>query len=205
MSALASLYQAERERIAALRGTKNAGDYASPVFGEGPDKPMLMLIGEAPGREEAESGRPFVGKAGKQLDEMLSLAGIARERVFVTNAVKFRPMKLKARSVSNRTPLRGEVEVALPLLNAEIALVAPRFIATLGNTPLGAVMKLCGMKPPAVGEAHGRAMLIEIGGEGYTLFPLYHPASGIYDRSLVPIMKDDLARLGALIREANVI
>ena len=93
--ALRLLYDAERARLSGL-STQNNGDYLNPVFGEGPLTPHLMLIGEAPGREEAAAGHPFVGKAGRQLNELLELAGIARGDVFVTNAVKFRPIKRAA-------------------------------------------------------------------------------------------------------------
>jgi DNA polymerase len=203
MSALDALYAAERERLAALENPSRAGDYAHPVFGQGPENPALMLIGEAPGREEAQTGTPFVGKAGRQLDEMLELAGIDRRNVFVTNAVKFRPVNIKLRGISNRTPQRSEVLASLPLLRAEIALVSPRFIATLGNTPLYATSALGGSKPPVVGDVHGQAQTVAIDAARYALFPLYHPASGIYNRELIPIMKEDLVRLGALVREAN--
>ena len=203
MSALASLYGAERARLLALDPAARAGDYAHPVFGEGPMMPLLMLIGEAPGREEAACGRPFVGKAGRELDGMLVLAGIEREKVFVTNAVKFRPMAVKPKSVSNRTPAKEEVFGALPLLKAEIEAVCPRFIATLGNTPLIALAKLSSAAPPTIGEAHGKAATLAIAGKERLLFPLYHPASGIYNRALVQTMKDDLMRLGALVREVN--
>jgi DNA polymerase len=182
MNALEALYAAERERIAALAGESLTGDYANPVFGEGEPNSPVMLIGEAPGREEAQLGHPFVGKAGKQLDALLVYAGIARSSVFVTNAVKFRPTWVKPKSVSNRTPSRAEALAALPVLRSEIALVAPRLIATLGNTPLASVARLCGARLPSIGEAHGRPAFICIEGIRYTLFPLYHPASGIYDR-----------------------
>ena len=94
---LEELYSAERGRLSALI-EKNDGDYASPVFGEGPYSPKLMLIGEAPGREEAEAGRPFVGKAGRQLNELLNKASINRQDVFVTNAVKFRPVRRREKA-----------------------------------------------------------------------------------------------------------
>ncbi len=203
MSVFDVLYAAERERLAALENPARAGDYAHPVFGRGPKNPALMLIGEAPGREEAQTGTPFVGKAGKQLDELLELAGIDRRDVFVTNAVKFRPVHIKPRGASNRTPQRSEVLASLPLLGAEIALAAPRFIATLGNTPLFAIAALSGLKPTVVGTVHGQPQTVAINAARYTLFPLYHPASGIYNRELIRIMKEDLLRLGAFVREAN--
>lgn len=203
MSACDALYEVERARLLTLACGAHSGDYDHPVFGEGPASPTLMLIGEAPGREESLSGHPFVGKAGHQLDEMLMLAGIERNAVFVTNAVKFRPTKVKTKSVSNRTPSRHEVLASLPLLEAEVAMIAPAFIATLGNTPLTAIFQLAQTRPPVVGEAHGRLLPIKISGREYALFPLYHPASGIYNRALVTIMKEDLARLGALIKETS--
>ena len=203
MSPLDALYAAERERIGLSVARVMQGDYENPVFGQGPKAPDLMLIGEAPGREEAETGHPFVGKAGKQLDALLALAGIDRTAVFVTNAVKFRPVSAKPDSVSNRTPQRTEVLASLPLLRAEIGIVRPRFIATLGNTPLFALSVLCGVSPPIIGNAHGQLHDIEIDAARYALFPLYHPASGIYNRELIPIMKEDLVRLGALVSEVN--
>lgn len=202
MSALEALCEAERARLKRLEGER-AGDCAHPVFGAGKLGSALMLIGEAPGREEAECGRPFVGKAGRQLDALLALAGIERSEAFVTNAVKFRPTRVKPGSVANRTPTRSEILEALPLLGAEIALVAPQVIATLGNTPLASVAWLCGKKLPPVGGAHGKPAPVEIAGRNYVLFPLYHPASGIYDRGLVEVMERDALSLGALLREVN--
>ena len=198
---LKEAYSMEAARIAALSSERLTGDYSSPVFGEGPLGARLMFIGEAPGREEAAAGKPFVGKAGKQLDSMLSLAGIAREEAFVTNSVKFRPTKAGLRSVSNRTPAPGEVKASLPLLRLELKRVSPRFIATLGNTPLRALFALAGEKPPSIGAVHGQKYDIIIDGQGFALFPLYHPASGIYDRSLIKEMETDLMRLATLLKE----
>ena len=96
---LVELYEKERLRIAETADGR--GDYSHPVFGEGPVNPLVMLIGEAPGGDEAKQGRPFVGKAGKQLDALLSGAGIDRSRVYITNTVKFRPVNVKPKSVSN--------------------------------------------------------------------------------------------------------
>lgn len=193
---LNALYAAEAERIAGLMFSMDA---AHPVFGEGPERAPLMLIGEAPGREEAAAGRPFIGKAGRQLDSMLRLAGLERSDIFVTNAVKYRPVNVKPKSVSNRTPSRRELDASLPCLMHEIELVRPVTIATLGNSPLYAVARLAGLMPLTVGACHGEAQSVIIEGNGYTLFPLYHPASGIYNRSLIAVMEADISRLGALL------
>ncbi len=180
---------------------EKTGDHAHPVFGEGAIGARLMLIGEAPGGEEAKCGKPFVGMAGKQLDSMLQQAGIVREEVFVTNAVKYRPTNVKPKSISNRTPTGKEVEAGSSLLLREIELVSPCIIATLGNTPLNAVLKLSGKAAMTVGEAHGKALKVGINGNEYTLFALYHPASVIYNRSLKPVLEQDIYELGLILRE----
>ena len=196
---LEELYLAERRRIASIADDR--GDYANPVFGEGPYEPSVLLIGEAPGREEAEMGRPFVGKAGKQLDELLSGAGIDRGAVYVTNAVKFRPVNRKPRSVSNRTPSGAELKAGLPLLRAELMLLRPAVVVTLGNTPLKAVCAIGGLDRLTVGEAHGRPAQILLNGCKCTLIPQYHPASVIYNRALMDVLTEDIARLGRYIKD----
>lgn len=201
---LTKQYEHERARLEALsKNAKHAGDYLNPVFGQGPSNPLLMLIGEAPGGEEAKKGMPFVGKAGKQLDELLHIAKINRAAVFVSNAVKFRPMKVKEKSVFNRTPTAQEVNASLPLLAEEIRILCPRVIATLGNTPLKAVLTLGAEATKTIGEAHGRVLTLCIDGAKMALFPLYHPASAIYNRALLPTLQADLVALGEYIGNAN--
>lgn len=195
---LAELYEKERLRIAAAEDGR--GDYSHPVFGEGPADPLAVLIGEAPGGEEAKQGRPFVGKAGRQLDALLSGAGIDRSRVYVTNAVKFRPVKVKPKSVSNRTPTGAELKAGLPLLKSELCLLSPRIIVTLGNTPLKAVLTLAGEQIRTVGELHGKSIAVTIEGREMLLSPQYHPASVIYNRALADTLAADIGRLGEMIR-----
>ena len=163
--------------------------------------PVMMLLGEAPGGEEAKRSRPFVGKAGKQLDELLQKAGIVRSLVFVSNTVKYRPVKIKSGRASNRTPTAKEVRAALPVLQSEIALVGPRVIVTLGNTPLNAICACCGMEKMTVGEVHGRPVEICLDGAQLWLFPLYHPASLIYNRALTEVMKADLSNLYTFLQD----
>lgn len=195
---LVELYEKERLRIAETADGR--GDYSHPVFGEGPVNPLVMLIGEAPGGDEAKQGRPFVGKAGKQLDALLSGAGIDRSRVYITNTVKFRPVNVKPKSVSNRTPTGAELKAGLPLLKSELCLLSPRIIVTLGNTPLKAVLTLAGERIRTVGELHGRSISVTIEGKGMLLSPQYHPASVIYNRALADTLAEDIGRLGEIIR-----
>lgn len=170
------------------------------VFGEGPLHPKLMLIGEAPGEQETLMGRPFVGKAGKNLDHFLELAGMRREEIYISNAVKIRPTKTgKTGRISNRPPTKEEIALFRPWLLREIDLVAPQVIATLGNVPLYAVT---GDRRLTIGEAHGRVM--EAGETGRRLFALYHPASLIYNRALEPVYEQDVRALAAWIaRDAH--
>ena len=164
------------------------------VFGEGPKNPVLMLIGEAPGEQESLQGRPFVGKAGKNLDRFLELAGLRREDIYISNAVKYRPTRTgKTGRLSNRPPTREEVALFRPWLLREIAEVAPRAIATLGNTPLQA---LAGSRT-TIGAVHGQWVSAQ---EGIELFALYHPASLIYNRSLEPVYEADVRALAQALR-----
>lgn len=197
---LMEAYAAEARRLLALAESSTlGGDYAHPVFGEGAVPAFSMLIGEAPGKEEAASGHPFVGKAGKQLNALLCNAGIQRETLFVTNAVKYRPVVRGPRSTRNRTPANREVGEALPLLEREIALVGPKLLVTLGNTPLKAVLQLFGMPEQTVGMLHGTLLSLEKNGEPILLFPLYHPASGIYNPANIPVMEADVKKLAVTV------
>ena len=160
------------------------------VFGEGPLSPRLMLIGEAPGEQESLQGRPFVGKAGKNLDRFLELAGLRREEIYISNAVKFRPTKTGASGrVSNRPPTRDEIALFRPWLLREISEVKPGLLVTLGNVPLKAVTN----SRMTIGAAHGRMMTA--GETGLPLFALYHPASLLYNRSLTSAYEQDVRAL----------
>lgn len=196
---LNELYDAERARLLALCNMDMpCGAYDLPVFGQGPERPFLVLIGEAPGAEETKQSRPFVGKAGRQLDELLEHAGIPRDEVYITNVVKFRPMVKGERTVRNRTPVREEIDASLPLLREELLILRPQCVATLGNVPLSALLSLCGLDRQVIGEAHGQALRVTLLDWETALFPLYHPASAIYNRSLLPVCREDAGRLGEL-------
>ncbi len=176
---IAELYEGERKIL---------------VHGEGAPDARVMLVGEAPGEQETLQGRPFVGKAGKNLNEFLELAGLRREELYVTNAVKFRPTKLSAAGrIVNRPPTREEVQLFLPWLRREIELVRPGVIVTLGNVPLRA---LTGPKT-VIGDAHGAFREVE----GLRLYPMYHPASLIYNPSLREVYAQDVRRLADCLRK----
>jgi len=200
--ALEEAYTQERTRLFSLAGCDTPqGEYHNPVFGEGKPGAAIMLIGEAPGAEETKLGHPFVGKAGKQLDALFCKFGVMRVDAYITNVVKYRPVVRSEKSTRNRTPQPAEVKAALPLLKIEILHLSPKLILTLGNTPLKAVFALAGVKPPVIGAAHGKPHVIVIEGETFTLIPLYHPASGIYNRSLVDVMEQDAAFVGSVVQQ----
>ncbi len=186
-----------KEELRALIAGVMPGRENTLVFGEGPRMPKLMLIGEAPGEQESLQGRPFVGKAGKNLDHFLELAGLKREEIFISNVVKYRPTKTgKTGRISNRPPTREEVALFTPWLLREIELVSPEMIATLGNVPLKALTDA----KATIGEMHGR--IIEKNQADRPLFPLYHPASLIYNRSLTDVYETDVLALSRLIRRS---
>lgn len=171
------------------------------VFGEGNARASLLVIGEAPGREEVIKGRPFVGKAGKNLDGFLQAVNLAREDIYITNVCKFRPHKISGRgTVSNRPPTKEEIGQASGFLREEIALITPQTIVTLGNTPLRAVLNDFSA---TIGAYHGRARKCKLDGKQYTLFALYHPASIIYNPAVKEIYGADLKALGAYLENAN--
>lgn len=132
------------------------------VFGEGNPNADLMLIGEAPGETEDQTGRPFVGKAGQLLTQILASVGIGREEVYITNVVKCRPP-------GNRVPTRAEMEACWDWLAAQIALVNPLLIVTLGNTP---TQRLLGTSQ-GITQLRGR---FHVWKGGIEVFPMFHPS-----------------------------
>lgn len=168
------------------------------VFGCGSQEPKLLLVGEAPGREEVKLSRPFSGAAGKYLDEFLNLAGIEREAIYITNAIKYRLSKANPKTgrLSNRPAAKAEIVSSRSYLVKEIETICPKCIVTLGNVPLRAVT---GSFQLNVGGRHGKVSSEKIGGYDCLLFPLYHPASVIYNGSLKQICEEDMLKLRELL------
>lgn len=163
------------------------------VLGHGNLNSSIMLIGEAPGAKEVELGEPFVGQAGKHLDEFLQVLELEKEDIYITNSVKYRPTKMSPKTgrLSNRTPTSKEIEDFRQFLIEEIDIIQPKIIVTLGNTSLKALLD----KGTKIGEVHGRLISADIGASTYKLFPLYHPAAVIYNRSLKDVYLSDLQNL----------
>ena len=163
------------------------------VHGSGNCSAEILLIGEASGGEEERLQKPFVGKAGKNLNFFLETIGIEREDIYITNVVKFRPTRLSAKTnnLINRTPNKEEIEFFKVFLKEEIEIVNPRYVVTLGNVALNAIVE----KKCRIGDFHGQ--LIATG--KYNVYPLYHPASIIYNRALSDIYLQDLINFKELL------
>ena len=146
------------------------------VPGAGPVPARVMLVGEAPGREEDLSGKPFVGRGGRLLDQALQQAGLDRSEVFITSVIKCRPP-------NNRKPLKMEVASCLPYLQAQIDIVQPRVVCLLGNTAAAALLGRQGIK----------ALRGRIWQERFVV--TYHPAAVLRNRNLMAEFVSDLERL----------
>jgi uracil-DNA glycosylase family 4 len=158
------------------------------VFGAGNADADLMFVGEAPGAREDEQGIPFVGAAGKLLDELLAEVGLARGDVFIANVLKCRPP-------GNRDPLPAEIDNCQEYLMRQVELIEPRVICTLGNFST----KLLRADPTGISRLHGQAETRVIGRRAVRLYPLFHPAAALYTRSLLDTLRADFARLPELL------
>ena len=164
----------------------------NPVFGEGPENADVMLIGEAPGRNEDETGRPFVGKAGRLLNDLLNEAGLSRNSVYITNIVKCRPP-------GNRDPMPFEIEMCSPYLDLQISIIKPRIIITLGRFSMSFIQRKFGLKEMPISKVHGMHFKIDtLFYHGYFV-PMYHPAAGLYRGNIKEIMFKDWRTLKALL------
>jgi uracil-DNA glycosylase len=156
------------------------------VPGEGPATADIMFIGEGPGFYENEQGRPFVGAAGKFLDELLAKIGMDRSKVFITNVVKCRPP-------GNRDPQADELEACRPYLERQIAAINPKVIVTLGRFSMNHFL------PNAkISSIHGQAKIVN----GRQVVAMYHPAAALHQQSLRPVIEQDFMRLPDLIAKA---
>ncbi|HDS59843.1 MAG TPA: uracil-DNA glycosylase [Thermoplasmatales archaeon] len=159
------------------------------VPGDGQSGATIMLVGEAPGREEDRQGRPFVGKAGRILDEALHAAALKREELYITNVVKCRPP-------GNRNPRQEEVEACLPYLESQINLIRPRILCTLGRVATEEIFPRYGLQPVPLARIHGTAY--EVRDTPGVIVPVYHPAATIYNPALAEVFMADIKKIARL-------
>jgi len=158
------------------------------VFGAGNADADLMFVGEAPGANEDKLGVPFVGRAGQLLETLLGEIGLAREDVFIANTLKCRPP-------GNRDPLPVELDNCREYLLAQLDLIEPKIVCTLGNF----ATKLLRDDPTGITRLHGQVEIRTIGDRTVRLYPLLHPAAALYTRSNVEVLRADFARIPELL------
>ena len=157
------------------------------VPGEGPEPAEIMFIGEAPGFHEDRQGRPFVGPAGQFLEELLGLVGLRRDQVYIGNVVKCRPP-------NNRDPLPTEIAACKHWLDAQIRLVNPQIIVTLGRYSMARWFP-----GQSISKVHGRP----VERDGVLIFPMYHPAAALHQNSLRAAIEEDMRKLPDLLEKVG--
>ena len=183
MSALIELYQ-EIERCQDCELGKHR---TRVVPGEGPEKTNLLFIGEAPGWHEDQQGRPFVGPAGKYLEELLASIGLKREQVYIANVIKCRPP-------SNRDPLPGEVQACSKWLTRQIELIHPKMIVTLGRYSMAKYFL-----NQSISQVHGKARKQD----NVICYAMYHPAAALHQGSLRKIIEVDMLKIPQILAQAE--
>ncbi len=169
-----------KDEVVAIKGSALAQERIKnkvyPVIGEGSHFAKIMFVGEAPGKNEAETGKPFCGASGRILDELLASINLPRQSVYVTNIVKDRP-------TNNRDPLPDEIELYGPFLDRQIDIIQPKVIATLGRFSMVYIMKKFGLDFDLgpISQLHGKKFEANTSYGKVTVVPLYHPAVALYN------------------------
>ena len=161
------------------------------VMGDGNPDADIVLIGEAPGKKEDEQGVPFVGAAGKFLNEMLASAGMNREDVYITNIVKYRPP-------NNRDPLPEEKKAFWPYLLKQLQIIEPKIVVTLGRHSMEYFLP-----GQYISKIHGQPKRIQLGDHEIVIVPLYHPAAALYNGSMRQTLIDDFMRMPEIIAQIS--
>ena len=187
MAAATDLH-AYRDQVADCTRCALAAGRTQVVFGSGDPCADLMFVGEAPGFHEDKQGVPFVGAAGKLLDQLLAGIGLTRADVYVANVLKCRPP-------GNRDPMPDEIEACEGHLWKQIELIRPRVVATLGNF----ATKLLSGRPTGITRVHGQEQETTLGGSRVLLYPIYHPAAALYTPRMLEVLKADFARIPELL------
>lgn len=155
------------------------------VFGDGIEDADIVFVGEAPGKNEDLQGKPFVGAAGKFLDEMLESIKLKREDVYITNIVKYRPP-------NNRDPLPEEKDAFLPYLQAQIEVIQPKLVIPLGRHSMN-----CFLPDLQISKVHGQPKRYK----GMVYMPLYHPAAALYNGGMRQTLLDDFAKIPIILNK----
>ncbi len=157
-----------------------------PVIGQGDHYADIMFIGEAPGKNEAETGRPFCGASGRVLDELLASIQLERPKVYVTNIVKDRPP-------NNRDPLKTEIDLYAPFLERQLGIIQPKVIATLGRFSMEFILRRFGafQANQKISQLHGTVIKVRTAYGSASVVPLYHPAAALYNAGQRDTLEED--------------
>jgi uracil-DNA glycosylase family 4 len=185
MSALTELYR----EISGCRSCKLAESRNKVVPGEGPEDARLFFIGEAPGGNEDQQGRPFVGQAGAYLEHLLSLIKLNRNKVYIANVIKCRPPQ-------NRDPLPSEIMACQKWLDQQIQIINPKMIVTLGRFSLARYFP-----KESIGKVHGKARKQN----GIIYYPMYHPAAALHQNSLRTTIEADMLKITDILSQCEEI
>ena len=185
MSALTELYQ----QITHCHNCKLAETRNKVVPGEGPEDASMFFIGEAPGWNEDQQGRPFVGQAGAFLEHFLSLINLTRDQIYIANAIKCHPPQ-------NRDPLPIEIQSCQKWLDLQIEIIKPKMIITLGRYSLARYFP-----KETIGKAHGKARVQD----GIIYYPMYHPAAALHQNSLRKTIEADMLEIPSLLTQTEKI
>ncbi|MBC7293352.1 MAG: uracil-DNA glycosylase [Thermoleophilia bacterium] len=186
--AAAAALQAQAEALQDCRKCGLCRSRTQVVFGVGNPVAELMFVGEGPGFHEDRQGEPFVGQAGKLLTELLAGIGLERGDVYIANVVKCRPPE-------NRDPLPEEIEACKPHLFAQIAVIRPRVICTLGRF----ATRLLADTELSMTAVHGKAKVVNVAGVELVVFPVYHPAAALYTPANRTVLEEDFRKLRRLL------
>ncbi|WP_297459407.1 type-4 uracil-DNA glycosylase [Thermococcus sp.] len=182
------------ERIRTCRKCPLSQLRTNAVPGSGSYDAKVMFVGEAPGYWEDQKGLPFVGRAGKVLDELLREIGLSRDEVYITNIVKCRPPE-------NRDPTEEEIKACSPYLDRQIDIIRPKVIVPLGRHSMRYILEKFGFEPEPISRIHGKTF------EAHTLFgkitimPTYHPAAALYRPQIMDELRKDFATLAKLLEK----
>ena len=194
---------AKNEALLALKQSIISNDVCSElkagatqlVFGDGDPNSAVVFIGEAPGKKEDEMGLPFVGAAGRFLNEMLESIGLARSEVYITNIVKYRPP-------NNRDPLPEEKKAFLPYLQRQLEIIRPKLVVALGRHAAS-----CFLPNLSISSEHGRAKKITLAFDdsklSVVLLPLFHPAAALYNGSMRQTLMEDFSLIPKIIQRID--
>lgn len=179
----------EPEYITLAKETEICKNCTNIVLGKGNLHADILFVGEAPGKNEDEQGLPFVGRAGKNLDELLAKVGLSLDDVYIANILKCRPP-------GNRDPLPEEIKAHTPWLLHQINQIKPKVVCSLGNYATKFFLAKGDVdlmkNQPGITSVHGKSKDVEMNGTKFRLIPLFHPAALIYKRDLLPLWEEDM-------------